>query len=381
MAILKVNRTKKSRDVKSEIYAYKAIVRIKGSKRRSKTFARKTDAINWEREILSKRNRGEIDQELKKQELVESCMTLDQLRKWHEVEYVADRHAPSTKKTEQTLYWKRVSPLIGSKKVIEINPQDIRDVLKTMQTEGTGPNRINRAHSMLNCMFTFGMKNGLFDDFPLFKNPLERVSRLKDRNLQKEKIIAYLSQHEVELLLKHLKQTDLWLYPIIRALVSTGVRFGELRAITKEDIIDTVNGINLRVSNSYCAVSKEIRDTTKGAYARIIPLTGSSASFFRIVSSWKEEQHPVFIPLTESEHIVNKVRLSFREALKEIGIDRHLRLTDLRHTYAIHFLENGGEMYDLQQILGHTDFSTTQLYLAFSKKMSDRARGIVDYQC
>jgi len=50
-----------------------------------------------------------------------------------------------------------------------------------------------------------------------------------------------------------------------------------------------------------------------------------------------------------------------------------------RHTYAIRYLENGGDLYSLSQILGDTQKTVEDYYLDFSDKMQNKARGLVDY--
>lgn len=54
-------------------------------------------------------------------------------------------------------------------------------------------------------------------------------------------------------------------------------------------------------------------------------------------------------------------------------------LSNARHTFAVHFLENGGDLYDLQNILGHKSIRLTERYLHYSKKMLERSRGVVDH--
>jgi site-specific recombinase XerD len=45
----------------------------------------------------------------------------------------------------------------------------------------------------------------------------------------------------------------------------------------------------------------------------------------------------------------------------------HLRLHDLRHTFASHFVEAGGDLRTLQDLLGHTEYRTTEIYAHFDR--------------
>lgn len=57
---------------------------------------------------------------------------------------------------------------------------------------------------------------------------------------------------------------------------------------------------------------------------------------------------------------VNHLFRQFRHFLRLAGIKTNYRFHDLRHTFASHFMMNGGNIYDLQKILGHTSLEMTQ---------------------
>lgn len=64
--------------------------------------------------------------------------------------------------------------------------------------------------------------------------------------------------------------------------------------------------------------------------------------------------------------------------IAESGVSR-IRFHDLRHTYASHFLMNGGELFKLQAILGHADIRTTMNYSHFSKAYLQENANIVQF--
>jgi hypothetical protein len=68
----------------------------------------------------------------------------------------------------------------------------------------------------------------------------------------------------------------------------------------------------------------------------------------------------------------------FRKALAEAGVTP-IRVHDLRHTFAVHFLERGGHLYDLQKLLGHSTSKLTERYSHFSLAMVERSCGVVDH--
>jgi len=52
----------------------------------------------------------------------------------------------------------------------------------------------------------------------------------------------------------------------------------------------------------------------------------------------------------------------FMVAQKDAGLSKIIRFHDLRHTFASHFMMNGGNLYTLQKLLGHSDIQTTMIY-------------------
>ena len=162
----------------------------------------------------------------------------------------------------------------------------------------------------------------------------------------------------------------------------------DIESILKENltaeqkvIVELLYGCGLRVSE---LVNLELKDFDirakylecmgKGSKERIVPL-GRKA-----VSALKE-----YLP--EREYIVNKFRLTSEKLLilpdgREITrqdiytfiraqgkkIHKHISPHTLRHSFATHLLENGADLRIVQELLGHSDVSTTQLYTHVSKK-------------
>jgi integrase len=69
------------------------------------------------------------------------------------------------------------------------------------------------------------------------------------------------------------------------------------------------------------------------------------------------------------------LKRGWRSALERSGINA-MRFHDLRHTFASHFLMNGGDLYTLKEILGHKDITTTSLYLTITTEHKSKAMEI-----
>jgi integrase len=71
------------------------------------------------------------------------------------------------------------------------------------------------------------------------------------------------------------------------------------------------------------------------------------------------------------------LKRGWQTALERAGIN-DMRFHDLRHTFASHFLMNGGDLYTLKEILGHKDITTTSLYLTITTAHKSKAMEIFE---
>jgi site-specific recombinase XerD len=87
----------------------------------------------------------------------------------------------------------------------------------------------------------------------------------------------------------------------------------------------------------------------------------------------------VFLDEDNDPFDVDHLYRDFRVYLKGADIDKTFRFHDLRHTFASHFMMNGGNIYDLQKILGHTSLEMTQRYAHLAPEHLVRASNVVSF--
>ena len=143
---------------------------------------------------------------------------------------------------------------------------------------------------------------------------------------------------------------------VIQLLFDSGMRIGELKRLAIKDFDKNNRTIILR--------------RTKGQFLRVIPygehirttLTQyiKAIGYFpkgSLIESYKIKGQP--ISLRGLQHIV-------RQVAKRSGINKKISTHTLRHSYAVHFLNNGGHLPQLQTLLGHKHISTTLHYLKYA---------------
>ena len=166
--------------------------------------------------------------------------------------------------------------------------------------------------------------------------------------------IRYLSKSELEDLMKaidDLKVHSPHLRPIVETALLTGMRRGEVLGLRWEDI----KGDFIYLKG----------DSTKSAKARQIPVNDELAEIFREARR-VDELKSAFVFCDSQGKRFHDVRSSFGNILRRAKIE-DFTFHDLRHTFASHFIMQGGSITSLQKLLGHASLAMTMRYAHLSK--------------
>ncbi len=213
---------------------------------------------------------------------------------------------------------------------------------------------INRHISSLKSFYSY-----LADMNYISINPLEDISILK----VKKTLPKYLSTEEVDKLL-NIKLNTAFDYrnkAMLEVIYGTGLRVSELVKLEYSNI-DFENSI--------------VRVKGKGKKDRIVPL-GEIASYYlkTYINDYrskllnKNNYDEIFLnnhgkPITRQgfNFILENIR-------KETGIEKELTPHTLRHSFATHLLEGGADIRSIQEMLGHENISTTNIYTTVVNKV------------
>jgi integrase/recombinase XerD len=245
---------------------------------------------------------------------------------------------------------------IGSREsvtIVEITRQDIERYIDWLTKNGKSTATISRSVASLKCFFTYLKQTG-----QLTASPLSNIQTVKTI----KKLPQILTNREVETLLEQPECTDMKGYrdkAMLELLYATGIRVSELIALNKDDI-------NLSTGLICCrGADKE----------RMIPLYPAAikalSDYINLV------RHQMLALPTELALFVNMSgermsRQGFWKIIKhyqeKAHIDKEITPHTLRHSFAAHLLENGADLRSLQEMLGHADISSTQVYTQLVKK-------------
>ncbi len=237
-------------------------------------------------------------------------------------------------------------------KIIGIKDKDIKEFINNFKNKGYEKSTITRKISSLNHFFNF-----LFTEKTIEINPLSNFEIPK----QKKKLPIILSNKHVDKILEFSKQdqsiTGIRLYTMIEVLYATGIRVSELVEMKLSSIYEDKNFLLITGKGNkerLVPISKQTRETLdKYLKTRNYFISDTGKSKWLFPSKQSSDGH---ISRQRFNQLLNQLNLKAKLGIN--GISPH----KLRHAFATHLLENGMDLRSLQQILGHSDISTTQIY-------------------
>jgi integrase/recombinase XerD len=223
----------------------------------------------------------------------------------------------------------------------------IEDYIHAMEEEGTSSSTILRKLSSIRSYYRFLIQKNMIS-----QDPTENLEGPKN----KRKLPNILTISEINRLMEQPIGTDpksIRDKAMLELLYGTGIRVSELINLDLEDIDINKGLIRCRSSN---------KERTMEVNSRILSCLKLylDASRDQLVRDNKEKA------LFLNYHGRRMTRQGFWKIVKlytkDAGIEKDITPHTLRHSFAIHFLDAGMDIHALQQMLGHSDISTTQMY-------------------
>ncbi|GHT54838.1 tyrosine recombinase XerC [Endomicrobiia bacterium] len=226
----------------------------------------------------------------------------------------------------------------------EAGKYDIREFLEELNKKTLSKATLARKFSSLRTFYKFLIINNLVK-----KNPLENMSGPK----KDKKVPSFLTENETQALF-NLTDTKLRDRVMIELLYSCGLRIEELMSLNLKDIDFILNTVTV---------------VGKGRKERIVPIGNKALS---VIRDYINERHSMGLPydikspVFLSDHIKRLDQRTARRILHrwfvKAGLTKKVSPHTLRHTFATHMLDRGCDLRSVQEMLGHKNLSTTQIY-------------------
>lgn len=203
--------------------------------------------------------------------------------------------------------------------------------------------------------------NGLKKFFQFRMNYKMSLSDL-ERPKRQLRLPVIMSLGEVERLLNTL--LNIKHKAMLTLCYSAGLRVGELLRLKESDIDSDRMVIHIRQS--------------KGAKDRYVPLAEGALDLLRMYYRHYRPKNFLFEGDQGGEYSRTSIQVVFRRAVKKAGIQKRVTLHTLRHSYATHLLESGVNLRYIQELLGHSNPKTTQIYTHVSSESSRKVMSPLD---
>ena len=242
----------------------------------------------------------------------------------------------------------------GVPELVSATQVNIRDYLAYLQDQGKSGATASRSLASLKNFYAYAVSGGFLEVSPISGEiHVERGEK---------KLPQILTGKEVELLLAQPACVDHKGYrdkAMLEVMYATGMRVTELISLNVEDV-------NLELALVKCHSGKK---------SRVIPLYPAAQKALAVYL--KDVRSAMVLDANEQALFVNiggtrMSRQGFWKILKyyqgKAGIEKEITPHTLRHSFAVHLLENGADLRSIQEMLGHADISSTQIYTHVAQK-------------
>ena len=251
---------------------------------------------------------------------------------------------------------------LGHRRLGALKALDIRRFVAHLSTQQLARRTIARKLSCVRSFFRFLCREGRLSHNPAAAIPTPRLDK---------RLPSFLDEQQVTRLLEA-PSTERWHglrdRAILETLYSTGMRVSELVGLNREDVDEISGTVIVRGKGKkerLCPIGEPALKAIRGYLARRPPDKKLRVPYALFVSQ-------------------KGTRLTVRQV--DRGLARYVRLTQLspsisphslRHSFATHLLDRGADLRSVQELLGHSSLSTTQIYTHITpqrlKKVYDQA--------
>jgi len=241
-----------------------------------------------------------------------------------------------------------VGGAVTARTLAKLKPADIRAFISSRRSEGLGAGGVQRALAAVRSFYKFLAREGILENAAARSIRTPRVRRPLPRPLtavDAVRAIEEAGEHNVE-----------WLgardAALLTLLYGAGLRISEALGLKRGDVPlgETLTVVGKGRKERSVPILPLLREALQ-AYADKIPFTGPPSSPLFL------SRRGLAMGAREAQALMQKLR-------GRLGLPEKATPHALRHSFATHILQGGGDLRSVQELLGHSSLSTTQIYTA-----------------
>jgi len=235
----------------------------------------------------------------------------------------------------------------------QVSEEHAASFLRTLRARGLSPRSITRNFSAIRGFHRFLMGDGVTHSNPTDLIDPPKLARTLPDVLRHDEVEAILAEPGPS----PRDARSLWVRDraILETLYATGIRVSELISLRQADLL---------------AEAGVVRVFGKGRKERLVPIGNAALSW---VERYRTECRPLLLRGGQAEDVLflnargtALTRMAIwklvQSTARKAGVQREVHPHTFRHSFATHLLEGGADLRAVQEMLGHSDISTTQIY-------------------
>ena len=241
----------------------------------------------------------------------------------------------------------------GIKDISKITVTNINSYVLNMEKEGKAPSTISRSIASMKAFFHYMLQEGKIKKEPTVDLKPPKITKKPPGILSISDIDSLLSQPSGK------SQKEIRDKAMLELLYATGIRVTELIHLKLSDVNMQMGYINCK----------------DGSHERVIPFNNATK---QALNKYLKEVREKMITDKSNEILFSNCsgnpmsRQGFWKLIKyygnKAGITEEITPHTLRHSFAAHLVQNGADLKAVQEMLGHSDISTTQIYVDLGNK-------------
>ncbi len=234
-----------------------------------------------------------------------------------------------------------------------LDDEELAAYIAWLRHNGKSPATVSRCIASLKSFYSLLLSQGVVDHNPA-------AGLVPEKSVQK--LPQILTSKEVELLLEQPECTDMKGYrdrAMLELLYATGIRVSELISLDVSDVNIPAGFIRCR--------SKD-KERMIPLYPAAIKALSEYVEFIRPQMIASPDEQSLFVNISGERMSRQGFWKIIKTYQKKAGIEKDITPHTLRHSFAAHLLENGADLRSIQEMLGHADISSTQVYSHIVKK-------------
>jgi len=230
---------------------------------------------------------------------------------------------------------------------------DLEEYIKWLRRNGKSAATVSRCIASLRSFYQFLVEGGKTSSNPA-------VHLVPDKAVKK--LPQILTSHEVELLLEQPSRIDSKGYrdkAMLEMLYATGIRVSELIGLNVDDVNTTMGVVHGKAWN---------KERMIPLYPTAVAALEEYISRVRPHMLSKHDEPALFVNMGGERMSRQGFWKIIKQYQEKAQIAKEITPHTLRHSFAAHLLENGADLRSIQEMLGHSDISSTQVYAQLVKK-------------